>query len=121
MYRITSAYALLGAGRPGLEALLGILSCPNSGSVQTVAEVIEKGGPGPGDNVVRSVIDGLLLAGDREDEPSIAALLKAVASLGPGARPLEAYVRAFADHPSEPVRNAARGTLEKIGSGGGLE
>jgi hypothetical protein len=120
LYRITSAYALLDAGRPGLEALLGILSCPNSGSVQTVAEVIEKAGAGLGGNVMRSLVDGLLLAGDRGDEPSIAALLKAVASLGSGARGLEAYVMAFADHPSEPVRNAARGTLEKIGSGGGL-
>ena len=119
--RSTSAYALLGAGKPGLEALLSILTSPNSASVQTVAEVIEKAGVGLDGNAMRSVIDAILLADDRGDEPSIAALLKAVASLGPGARGLEVYVMAFADHPSDPVRNAARGTLEKIASGGGLE
>jgi HEAT repeat protein len=121
LYRSTSAYALLGAGRPGLEALLSILSCQHSGPIQTVAEVIEKAGVGLDGNAIRSVIDAILLVGDRGDEPAIAALLKAVASLGPGARGLEVYVMAFADHPSEPVRNAARDTLEKIGSGGGLE
>lgn len=121
LYRLTSADALLGAGRPGINALLSVLKCPDPGPLQTVAEAIEKGGVELDGDSMRSVIDGLLLAGDREDEPSIAALLKAIASLGSRARPLGVYVMAFSDHRSEAVRNAARGTLKKIGSGGGLE
>ncbi len=116
LYRLTSAEALLAAGRPGIDALLSVLECPDSDPVQTVAEVIEKGGVELDGNSMRSVIEGLLLAGDREDESSIAALLKAVASMGSRASSLRVYVMAFSDYSSEAVRNAARSALEKIGS-----
>lgn len=114
LYRATSAQALLGAGRPGLEALLPILSSVDPGPVQTVVEVIGSAGGELSDEDMRRIVDALLLAGDREDALAITALLEAVASFGPRAMSLEAYVMAFADHPSEGVRNAAQGTLEKI-------
>lgn len=114
LYRATSAEALLGAGRPGLEALLSILSSADPGPIQAVVEVIGSGGGELSDEDMRRIVDALLLAGDREDALAITALLKAVASFGPRAMSLEAYVMAFADHPAEVVRNAAQGTLEKI-------
>ncbi len=118
LYRATSAQALLEAGRPGIEALLSILNSADPGSVQTVVEVIGSAGDELSDEDMRRIVDALLLAGDREDAPAITALLKVVASFGPRARSLEAYVMAFADHPSEVVRDAAQGTLEKIKPGG---
>ncbi len=115
-YRLTSAQALLQAGRKGIECLLTVLNSDNQGAVITAADVLIKTQGGLEEIDAARIFEALMNAGDKKDSQpaSIVELLKVAASLKEKARGYEGYVMAFADHPSKSVRKEAAKTLSQI-------
>lgn len=115
-YRLTSAQALLKAGKKGIETLLSVLSSGQSGPMMTAAEALIVGGKELEQNEVPRIFDALMTAGDRKDSQSIIELLKIAGSLRGKASGFEGFVLAFADYPFEPVRKEAQNALKMIRS-----
>lgn len=113
-FRLTSAQALLGSGRKGVEALLSILNSGNAGAMSTAAEVLINGSGELQDRDIPSVFDALMLAGDRKETQSIIEILKVAGALKSRAKGFEGFVMAFADHPFEPVKKEAQRSLKAI-------
>lgn len=114
MYRLTSAQALLSAGRKGVETLLSLLGSEDGDAVTTAAEALISAGNGLDQADIPRVFDALMSAGDREDARSIIEILKVAASLSGRARGFEGFIRAFSDHPLEPVRAEAQNALNRV-------
>lgn len=116
-YRITSANAMLRAGKKGREALLEILHAGNTAGVATAAEALLAAGDVLTDEDVPKVFSALMEAGDRKDTASIIELLKVIASLKGRASRYRGFIHAFKDYPAEQVGTLAASTLEKIDPG----
>lgn len=114
LYRLTSVQALAGSGKKGLEALLSLMSSGNQDAMMTAAEALIDGSGGMEQGDVQKIIDALMNAGDRKDNGSIIEILKVVAALKGKASGFEGFVLAFADYPSETVRQEAQNTLRMI-------
>jgi HEAT repeat protein len=115
-YRLTSAQALGRSGKKGVEALLSVMMSGNQGAMSTAAEVLVAEAEEVDQSEVSSVFDALMVAGDRKDSQSIIELLKVVGALKGKAGGFEGFVLAFADYPSEIVRNEAQNALKMIRS-----
>lgn len=115
-YRLTSAQALLKAGRKGVESLLSALASGQTGPMMTAAEALIAGGNELDQNDVPRIFDALMTAGDRKDSHSIIELLKIVAAMKGKASGFEGFVIAFTDYPFEPVRKEAQNALKMIRS-----
>jgi len=115
-YRLTSAHALLKAGKKGVDALLSVMASGNQGAMSTAAEVLVAEADTMDQPEVARVFDALMVAGDSKDSQSIVELLKVVAALKGKAGGFEGFVLAFADYPSEVVRGAAQAALKMIRS-----
>lgn len=115
-YRLTSAQALIVAGRKGVDSLISILASGEVGPMMTAAEALISGCGALDQNDVTKVFDALMTAGDKKDSPLIIELLKVVAALKGKASGFEGFVMAFTDYPSEPVRKEAQNALKMIRS-----
>lgn len=115
--RLTSAQALVKSEKKGLEALLSVMASGNQEAAMTAAEALVSGSSELKQGNVQMVFDALLTAGDTKDSNSIIELLKVVAALKGKASGFEGFVLAFADYPSEPVRQEAQRALQMIRSG----
>lgn len=115
-YRLTSAQALLKAGKKGVDSLLSILSSGQGGPMATAAEALAAGSRDLDQNDIPRIFDALMTAGDRKDAQSIIELLKVAGALKGKASGFEGFVLAFADYPSEPVRKEAQNALKMIRS-----
>lgn len=115
-YRLTSAQALARSGKKGLEALLSVMASGNQAAMMTAAEALISGSGELEQDDVQKVIDALMTAGDRKDSHSIVEMLKVVAALKGKASGFEGFVLAFADYPSETVRQEAQNALRMIRS-----
>lgn len=114
LYRLTSAQALARSGKKGVEALLSVMLSGNNGAMTSAAEALVAGSDGLEQGDVQKVIDALMSAGDRKDSDSIVEILKVVAALKDKASGFEGFVLAFADYPSEDVRQEAQNALRMI-------
>ncbi|MBI5345246.1 MAG: hypothetical protein HZB83_07945 [Deltaproteobacteria bacterium] len=117
LYRITSAHGLMLSGRKGIDALMDMLASGSASAVRTAAEAIAGAEGLLSGTDIQKIIDALLTAGDRNDTPLIAHLLRAVASFKERARSFEGYVLAFEDYPDESVRNEAKDAAMRIRAG----
>lgn len=115
-YRLTSAQALVKAGRKGVDTLITVLSSENAGAITSAAEALIISADEISQTDVPRVFDALMTAGDRKDTQTIIELLKVAASLKDKARGFEGYVKAFSDYPFEPVRKEAQNALNRIRS-----
>ncbi len=116
LYRLTSALALAKAGKKGMDALLSVMSSGNHAAMMTAAEALSAVSEDLEQGDVQKVIDALMMAGDRKDAHTVVEILKVVAALKGKASGFEGFVLAFADYPSEPVRQEAQNTLRMIRS-----
>lgn len=116
VYRKNSAEALVKGGRRGVEALAELLSAEDSGAAKVAAGVIRASADRLDDEAVAVVVDALREAGDRDDERAVVGLLTVVGAFNERASGFEGFVRVFADHSNESVREAARAALERIGA-----
>lgn len=113
-FRLTSAQALIKAGKKGIETLLSVLSSGNEAAVVSIAEALITAGKELGNAEIPKIFDALMMAGDRKDTQSILGLLKVAGSLKGKARGFEGYVMAFEDYPFESVRKEAQQALKQI-------
>lgn len=113
-YRLTSAQALIKAGKQGIETLLSILNSGKEDAVKSIAEALIAAGKDLGNSEIPKIFEALMMAGDRKDTQSILGLLKVAGSLKGKARGFEGYVMAFEDHPTESVRKEAQDALKQI-------
>lgn len=113
-FRLTSAQALIKAGKKGMEVLLSILSSGNEPAMVSIAEALVSAGKDLSSEDVPRIFDALMTAGDRKDNQSIVELLKVAGALKGRARGFEGYVRAFEDYPFAPVRTEAQNALKQI-------
>jgi hypothetical protein len=114
LYCDTSTEALLQAGPAGVEALIEVLSCGKEVPVGSAVQALVKAPGGVPDNEIRSLVDALMLAGDREDPVSTIGLLKVIASFGGMAGKYEGFVLAFEENESRLVSEEAGRTLASI-------
>lgn len=113
-YRLTSAQALVKAGRKGIDALVDVLSSGEGGPMMTAAEALTAASGEIDQADVPRIFGALMAAGDKKDAQAIIELLKVAAALGAKARGFEGFVLAFTDYPFEPVRKEAAAALARI-------
>ena len=113
-YRLTSAQALIRAGKKGLDTLLSVLNSGNADAVASIGEALIAAARDLGNSEIPMIFEALMMAGDRKDTQSLVALLKVAGSLKGKARGFEGYVIAFEDHPAESVRQEAQEALKQI-------
>ncbi|MBI5234750.1 MAG: HEAT repeat domain-containing protein [Deltaproteobacteria bacterium] len=113
-YRATSAYALLKAGRQGVEILVGILNSGAQGAVCSVAGALASSVPSLEDKDIPKIFESLMSAGDKKETQAVVDILKLIAVLRGRVKGYERYVEAFVDSPYELVRKEATNTLNKL-------
>lgn len=115
-FRLTSAKALAGAGKKGVDALIAVLSSGQTGAMASAAEALAAAAGELGQDAVQRVFEALMTAGDRKDTQAIIELLKVAGSLRGKAGGFEGFVQAFVDYPFEAVRKEAQSALKMIRS-----
>lgn len=114
LFRLTSAQALIRAGKQGIETLLSVLNSGNADAVVSIAEALIAAGKDLGNSDIPKIFEALMMAGDRKDTQSVLELLKVAGSLQGKAKGFEGYVMAFEDSPFESVREEAQNALKQI-------
>ena len=113
-FRLTSAQALIRAGKSGIEAMLSVLNSGNADAVASIGEALIASSKDLGNSEIPMIFEALMMAGDRKDTQSIVALLKVAGALKDKAKGFEGYVIAFEDHQVDSVRQEAEQALKQI-------
>ncbi|MBI5826839.1 MAG: hypothetical protein HZB22_03830 [Deltaproteobacteria bacterium] len=113
-FRTTYAQALARAGKRGIAALLNVMNTGSSAAGVASAEALTSVANELDEKDMQQVFYALMSAGDRKDSMLIIAILKLAGTLSSRVRGFEGYVRAFADHPADIVRDEAKAALRLI-------
>lgn len=115
-YRETSASALANAGRPGVEALLSIISSNEVNAIHSAAKALIRAREHLSDKDTRLLMQGLKVSLDEKFPPAALDILEVIASMGKKAEGCKEYIAALVKHPYRPIQEAARKTLSEIGA-----
>lgn len=113
-FRTTYAQALARAGKRGIPALLTVMNTGSSAAGVAAAEALTSIAADLDEKEIQQVFHALMAAGDRKDNMLIIAILKLAGALSSRVRGFEGYVRAFADHQADIVRDEAKAALRLI-------
>ncbi|MBI5969934.1 MAG: HEAT repeat domain-containing protein [Deltaproteobacteria bacterium] len=114
-HRLTSAEALVKAGKKGIDALMNVLNTGGSGAAAAAAEALSSVAASLSDAEMQMFVNALMKFGDAKDAETTATLIKAIGSFGKRAKQFAGFVRAYADDPDEGVSKEAKNTLKAIG------
>lgn len=118
-YRLTSAYALANAGKMGIAILLEVLGLSDINALGTVAEALADVA-GKLDKKDMPVLAHALETAVNSKHPqavlAILSVLKLFTAVSEKAEGFEEHIAVLLRHGYEPVRNAAREALGRIGS-----